>query len=400
MAVDTVNEAWRDALIRHQIGLSRVSGGVRNQILAILNATEQDLAEAIRSRLIGVDFGTGRGTARLKALQAFIEGLRHDAFTEISQTLTAEMNALASSEVVFLRGALATVSPVLLDTLLPAPDLLRNIVTRRPFQGRLLRDWVRDLERADRKRIMDQIRIGLVQGQSTPAIARRVVGTARLNGTDGATQFTRRGAVALVRTSITHINNAAAREFSLANSSTFKFDIYSATLDGRTTPICRSLDGKRFPLGEGPFPPMHISCRSFRVSVIDDKLIGVRPARAATQRGLLREYAQRNGLGSVRRRSLLPRGHKGNFDAFARRRLRELTGTVPPETTYGTWLRGQSLQFQNDVLGVTKARLFRRGGLDLDRFVNRRGDELTLSQLATLERQAFISAGLDPEDFL
>ena len=193
----TVNEQWRDALIRHHIFLSRLNGSVRNQILDILNATERDIVDAI-NRIGPVDFGTGRGVTRLQAMQALIAGIRHGAFNEVSTTLTAEMHALATSEALFISGALATVSPVVLDTLLPSPQVLRRIVTSQPFEGRLLRVWLRDMERADRKRIMDQIRIGLVQGQNTTTIARRVVGTARLNGRDGATQFTRRGSVALV----------------------------------------------------------------------------------------------------------------------------------------------------------------------------------------------------------
>ena len=40
------------------------------------------------------------------------------------------------------------------------------------------------------------------------------------------------------------------------------------------------------------------------------------------------------------------------------------------------WLGRQSAAFQDDVLGRTRGLLFRKGGLRLDRFVNRAGDEL------------------------
>ena len=98
-------------------------------------------------------------------------------------------------------------------------------------------------------------------------------------------------------------------------------------------------------------------------------------------------------------RGALPRGHRGAFDQYSRGRVRELTGQVPANVNYETFLRRQSVEFQEDVLGKTKARLFRRGDLSLDKFVNRRGDELTLQELARREAQAFRDAGLDPDDF-
>jgi hypothetical protein len=57
------------------------------------------------------------------------------------------------------------------------------------------------------------------------------------------------------------------------------------------------------------------------------------------------------------------------------------------------------VDFQNDTLGITKAKLFREGGLNLDKFVNRNGDELTLAQLAEREAAAFRAAGLDPDKY-
>lgn len=42
---------------------------------------------------------------------------------------------------------------------------------------------------------------------------------------------------------------------------------YSAILDGRTTPICAGLHGKRFKKGTEPVPPMHFNCRSVLVPI-------------------------------------------------------------------------------------------------------------------------------------
>ncbi len=59
---------------------------------------------------------------------------------------------------------------------------------------------------------------------------------------------------------------------------------------------------------------------------------------------------------------------------------KENVGTVPAMTSYDTWLRKQPTVFQNEVLGIRKARAFRKG-LKLDKFIDRKGNELTLVQL-------------------
>jgi len=55
-------------------------------------------------------------------------------------------------------------------------------------------------------------------------------------------------------------------------------------------------------------------------------------------------------------------------------------GRVPAKTNHDSWLRTQKSGFQNDVLGKAKADIF-RGGVKLDKFVDKRGAELTLPQL-------------------
>jgi hypothetical protein len=59
---------------------------------------------------------------------------------------------------------------------------------------------------------------------------------------------------------------------------------------------------------------------------------------------------------------------------------KERVGHVPGETTYDEWLRRQDEAFQNEVLGPTKAKKFREG-LEMDQFVDRSGNELTVTQL-------------------
>jgi hypothetical protein len=70
-----------------------------------------------------------------------------------------------------------------------------------------------------------------------------------------------------------------------------------------------------------------------------------------------------------------------------------MNGQVPAEMNYDQWLRKQPVSFQNEVLGIKKGQLF-RAGLKMDRFVDRQGNELNLSQLRERESAAWAKSGL------
>jgi len=388
---NTVNERWFDALVRHQIFLLRTAGSVRNDIIEILNESEADLRSRIRDRL-----RAGPNLQRAEALIQEIRDLRAAAMTATENLWLERFRELVVMEANFASSTIRGLVPVELETAIPAGATLRALVRERPFEGRTLRDWARNIRQADIDRISAQIRIGVTQGEPVDVIARRVVGTARLRGSDGVTQITRGNAAALTRTAVIHFTNSAREEFFLQNRNIATREVWVATLDSRTCPICRALDGQRFQIGEGRKPPAHIGCRCVRVQIIEEDLIGQRPFKSTTERQLVEEFSEQEGLNLMRfARSALPRGTRGRFDEFARRTIRNRIGRVPAKVTYDEWLRTQSAAFQDDVLGPTRARLFRQGNLTLDKFVNRRGDEIPLSQLAQREAQAFREAGVE-----
>ena len=222
--------------------------------------------------------------------------------------------------------------------------------------------------------------------QGNQQIARRIFGTQQVSG---ARDVTRQQAKAIARTATNAIANKARQALYATNADVIQAEVYTATLDSRTTMICASLDGKQFRVGKGPIPPLHINCRSTRVPSIDGRVIGQRPMKASTERGLLREFAEENGIDPVRRRADLPRGFKGRFDKFARKRVRELTGRVPASESYSEFLRNQTKEFQEEVLGVERARLFREGQLELDSFVDDAGRPFSLDELMKREPAAF-----------
>ena len=395
----TANEAFLSALLRHQIYILQFSENVRKKIEVLLNKVEQDLEDKIFSRLRGTTGLSSPGQLkRMQVLSKILKNIRLKSWEKVNDVWLKELRDFAKSEPDFVSKIIVTTSPVVVETILPSPRLLETLVSSKPFQGRLLKDWIKLLQQEDLRRIEASIQIGMVQGESNREIARRIVGTARLKGSDGVTEITRRQASSLTRTAVNFIANEARTAFFKANEDIIEGEQFVATLDSRTTAICRANDGKKFKLGEGPIPPLHFNCRSLRVPVLLGDALGDRPAKPVTNQQLIREFNSLNNL-NVKSRKDLPKGMKSKFDDFSRKRIRELTGQIPATTTYQEWLKSQSKEFQEDVLGKTKAALFRNGNLKLDKFVNNNGTELTLKQLAKKYADVFRAAGLDPDQF-
>lgn len=404
----TSNERILRAMIRHQVGLLQFAGGVRDDVWKLLDATEADMRAQIANRL-----RKGKSVpARLRQMELLFEGLREtraEAWSDVTDTWTSSFRELAIAEATLTAGIVESAVVVELGLGLPDPVRLRSIVKSEPFMGATLNDWAKGIASQDINRIQAQIRMGLTQGEDIPTISRRVVGTVSKDGIDGATAVTRRHAEAITRTATNSIAAASRRELYAINQDIMSGELFAATLDSRTTPICRSLDGKVYAVDDPQKPhlPLHWQERSLLLPIVDGEVIGERPRRDYTEQQLVREYAKANGLDinvpasakGKKARALLPAGHKGKFDAFARKRVRELTGQAPAKLTYQEWLKGQSAQFQDDILGPTRGKLFREEGLTLDKFVSPQGKQLTLRELALDDVASVKSMGLLPSPY-
>jgi SPP1 gp7 family putative phage head morphogenesis protein len=209
------------------------------------------------------------------------------------------------------------------------------------------------------ERFSQVVRQGLLTGEPTPAIAKRLIGNLEFGETaktvkqlvaagGQATAVANNQVSALVRTSINQVANAASQQVYEANQDITKKYRYLATLDTRTSSICRALDGREFEYGKGPIPPQHFQCRSTTVPVLD------LPPNAPP----------------------LPVGKRAAAG-----------GMVPGNTTYGEWLIKQDLATQAKALGAEKAKYFRKlsekhGAKDaIAKLVRDDGSELTLEQL-------------------
>lgn len=371
----TSNEEIRDELTRHKIGIIRFGNGFAKRITTILNRAEPELRVKLKARLdriaaLGYDPGPAT-TKRLIKTAKLVKELNDPTFADINRLVREELVGLAKGESIFMANVISSSLPVVYDVVLPSPRALRGIVFARPIENEVLAQWLRRYQVGDQRRIMDEIRQGLVFSETPTQISRRIFGTRALNGTDGAREITRRGAQTLAQTATSAIQNGVYQEIYKQNKRIIKSELYVATLDSRTTPICQSLDGQVFKVNDGPIPPIHFNCRSIRTPIIDGRRLGSRPATTATSANL-------SGLRGAQRRTALDR----------------MVGRVPAETTYQQWLGQQNVSFQNEVLGPTRGILFRKGEIDLPGFVNDKGQQLNLRQLYDTNPGAFQRSGI------
>lgn len=378
MAHNTANERIRDTLLVHQVQLLRFSKGLADRIVAILSRSEPELARVLKQRLerIPTTLPPGRSVTRqIIITDRLIRATLSPTWKTINELVRKELVGLAFGETAYIAGILAESLPVVFGPKLPPTQTIRAVVFARPFQNRLLRGWLSTYQVGDRRRMMDQIRQGMLFDETPTQIGRRIFGTRALGGTDGVREITRRGAQTLAQTATSAISNAVRQNVYLANKKIIPRELYVATLDSRTTPVCQSLDGQEFKTGDGPIPPIHMNCRSIRVPVIDGRPLGKRPASANFK------------------------GRLGKLRGPARRReVAKLVGRVPASTNYDTFLRNSDVPFQDNVLGRTRARLFRAGEFDVSGFVDNSGQRLTLRQLYDQKPSAFQNLGIPAPD--
>lgn len=402
----TSNERLRSGVLSHQIGLIRVSNNLRRRVLSFLDRSERQVKRSVAVSMLSMASDDGSNIPldpmtmkRLAKVQANIKKARSPAFQSIQSAMKSELVSVAVGEPEFMTSLIRSVSPV--DLPITSPDLneLSKIVTSRPFQGRLLREWTSKISADERSRIMNEIRIGLSQGMNARQITLNVVGTVSARSSNGATKMTRAHIQTLVRTAISHIGAAARREFALANKRLFSKEQWISVLDGRTSTICLSLNGKLFEIGKGQYPPAHLNCRSIRAPFISVTEAVRHKVPADTVRKLVKQFAREKGLGRLTSRRQLSRTNKIAFDAFLRGWVRKQVGARPKVMSTADFLSGLSMDQLEDVLGVTKARLMTIGDLPLGRLVDREGSPLSLVELAAKEAKAFKKAGLNPDDF-
>lgn len=369
----TVNEQLRDEAVRQAVDFTRYGNGVVRRLIAILNRVDADLMAQISVAIESLTAETFT-TDRLENLLHGVRVLNWQAFAAIERELGSELRELVAYEVGHQFALFESVLPpqVVASVGIAPVDAgqVYAAAMARPFQGVLLREALAGVGEGRARAIRDAVRVGFIENEATGAVIKRIRGS-RVNGyADGLLEAPRRHIEAIVRTALQHTASFARDKFFEANGGLIAAVVWSSTLDLRTSDLCRARDGKRYtadthkPVGHklpwlgGP-GRAHWNCRSAAVPV----------TKSWAELGIDIEE--------------MSPGTRASMD-----------GQVPEETTYSEWLTRQSAARQDDVLGPTRGKLLRSGGLTIEKFSNDKGRMLTLAQLRQRSPKAFQAAGL------
>jgi SPP1 gp7 family putative phage head morphogenesis protein len=382
------------ALYRNAIDLNRYSNSVARRVINAYNDIIVDAANQLRTI---DDLAAPDKAARLRGILAQLKDSLATWAGDATELTATELQGLAELQSEFVTDQLRKVLPAgardAVRTVEISPQFAQSVVTTDPTQinvvalsddlfaavqgapatfsltaakgatitlpnGEVLTKAFRGIAVDQAERFSQVVRNGLLTGETTPSIAKRLIGNLQfgeeaktvrqLVAAGGqATAVADNQVMALVRTSINQVANSASQQVYEANQDITKKYRYVATLDSRTSSICAALDGREFEYGKGPMPPQHFNCRSTTVPIIDPDIL---PPSTIAKRA-------------------------------------SADGPVPINTSYGQWLKDQPRSVQQDVLGPGKVPYFNRlvdkyGARDaMAKLVRDDGSELTLEQL-------------------
>lgn len=354
----TTNGKLQSRAIKHAIYLERYKATVENEIVGYLNeevfpdvlAKLQARLERIASRGIDSGFHT---TKRYLQMIADLGSTLQDGGDELRKRLTELMRELAKIEARWQEAVLTQTVPSEAQVyVLPEEAVNLRIVQQvvsQPIQGKVMAEWWDELANDTQKRLTTQIGLGLSQGETADQIVRRVRGTQAAGYRDGALQATRQQAAAIVRTVSGHVTTQAREATYEEMEDVLEGVQWVATLDTKTCPVCGPLDGKVFPVKEGPRPPAHWNCRCTTAPVTKslEAILGKKKAKESVSEST-----------------------RASMD-----------GQVPESVTYSDWIEDQDAATQDEVFGPGRARLLRAGKISPKDLVTRTGKLRTLEDL-------------------
>jgi SPP1 gp7 family putative phage head morphogenesis protein len=277
---------------------------------------------------------------RQRALQLFAElGKRlGTGYQDVTTLVVDEMKGYAQLEASVARGqALSTLGTAASDvTISLGPALPRayiESIAKLPIQGLRIGAWFDAQAQTMSRETQRIIQQGLIEGRGTAEISRRIVADDRTQG-PVLSRRAKSEAKIISRTTVNAVqNDAALASYERLPESVSDSYRLLVVLDSRTTVICAALADRvyRYDDPRRRVPPFHINCRT-----------GVQPLVKGADVTL---GDQRSNPMNLR--------------------------------SYSDWLRAQPNGVQSDILGATRADLFRSGRMSLADAID--GDNRVLS---------------------
>lgn len=353
----SVNDRIVDLFMERAIDLVRLEAGTKRKVRALLNQLEKDIVGKIAridptapARLV---YQRQRMERLLKEVRASVRASYRTTSTlmareireivDIEATWTGRaINAVLNAE--FIDGGL---SRQMLDTLVS--DVL--------IQGAPTKDWWSRQAAGLSDRFADEMRRGIALGEPNSKLIQRV-----RDPDSGLMSVANRSASRLVRSSVQTAANTAREAMYDENTDLISALQWHSTLDTRTSTWCIVRDGLNYapgthkPMGhdvpwlDGP-GRIHWQCRSTSVPVL--------------------KTWQELGIDEDE----VPETTRASID-----------GQVPASTNFEGWLKKQSKERQDTVLGDGKADLWRRGKINFRDLLDQDGRPLTTEELRAKAR--------------
>ena len=405
-----------EVFFRETIDLNRYSNAVANKFvenyIQIIYTTTQKLVELDkRQKKAGVNIAVAPQTRkRLRAILAQSKASMDRWNKDATKQMIKEMEGLAKIQTGFIEGELqkavksggipinsVAVNQRYATSFVKTDPTKVNIFTSKQFteddfikfgsgkfeltarqgammtlpNGETVQKAFRGIAVRNQALLDRTITAGVFSGESVNKIAKSLAGTLEFDKVATTRQKIAAGGQAIklashqiktvVRTSVNQVQNQASQSVYAANSKVAPRYEYVATLDSKTSNVCKRLDGRKFQYNRGPTPPQHFNCRSTTVPVVDY-------AGLSKRKGF--EGLTEPPVGKVVSRP-------------------SATGRVPQGTQYGDWLLQQDKKLQVKTLGTEqKVDFFKKlakkegsGHAAIRKMIRNDGTELPLDKL-------------------
>ena len=388
IAPSTVNvsDKVQDLSIIHAINLERIKADQVNGVLDILD----DLGLSIQKQLEKID-PTGVGpTYRARRLARLLEGVKATTKQHFGKAQGANSKGLGKVSTVSAKATQNIINRSLgvsLGATLPSAAVLSSLAGRTLVEGQIVKDYWKQQSAEHTGKFMRQMRIGVAGGENLQSLIQRVRGTKANNFTDGIMNSTKRKAETLVRSSVAAVNNEALINTYQANEDLFNGYQWMATLDSRTSDICKARSGltwdKDFkPVGHAigwTPPPAHFNCRSTVIGILKPWSDLANKPLPAVGAETLKEELQK---------SLLSRGLSQALISKAINKTQQsMDGYVAGNINFEDWLKSKSERFQKQILGEPKMVLWKNGKIGFVDLVDQKSNPRSLAELEDLVNQ-------------
>lgn len=355
MTVLTTNETIVDLFTERALDILRLETGTRDKVAVFLHELEREIVASLAKIDPAGTPDAARQRKRLASLLKVVQSTIRGTYRDISTLMAREIREIIDIEASWTVTALNNAIGInFVDSSLTRAGLA-NLVSETLIQGAASKDWWGRQAQGLVDKFADEMRKGVALGESNSKLIERVRGTATQRGVMEVSQTS---AERLVRASVQAAANAGREAMYAENDDLIVSLQWHATLDTRTSHWCIARDGHHYsnddahkpkdggpPWLEGP-GKIHWGCRSTSVPILK------------TWREL--------GIDEDE----VPETTRASMD-----------GQVPVQTTFESWLKKQSKERQDTVLGEGKADLWRAGKITFRDLLDQNGRPLTTEEL-------------------